>query len=50
MISLLQLLMAFVLLIIGLKIYAKMTEPEIIGKEGFRGYQLGGSGCHCDGD
>ena len=47
--ALLQLLMAFVILIIGLKIVAKFTEPDI-KTEGFRGYQSGGGGCHCDGD
>ena len=46
--ALLKLLMAFVLLIIGLKIIAKFTEPQTT--EGFGGYQLGGGGCHCDGD
>ena len=47
--ALLQLFMAFVILIIGLKIIAKFTEPET-STEGFRGYQSGGGGCHCDGD
>tara|TARA_B100001063_G_C16776004_1_gene565404 strand:+ start:6427 stop:6576 length:150 start_codon:yes stop_codon:yes gene_type:complete len=49
MITLLQLFMAFVILILGLKIIMKFNEPKTIG-EGFRGYQYGGSGCHCDGD
>ena len=44
--ALLKLLMAFVLLIIGLKIIAKFTEPETIG-EGFRGNQIGGEDCGC---